>query len=122
MMKVFRGGKHGGGQVAMQDVLIVPLAARTIDESLATVYAVYQSAARLCQAKYASRPLVADEGGLAPPFPDCDAMIEDAVSSITAAGFTPGRDVAIAIDVASSHFHRDGKYVLADQTLDTRAF
>ncbi|HEX4795648.1 MAG TPA: phosphopyruvate hydratase [Humisphaera sp.] len=120
-MNLFSGGKHAGGQVPIQDVLIVPLAARTIDESLATAYAVYQSAARLCQAKYASRPLVADEGGLAPPFPDCNAMIEDTISSIAAAGFTPGKDVAIAVDVASSHFYRDGKYFLGNEALDSRA-
>src|SRR5579862_2466839 len=78
-INLFSGGKHAGGQVPIQDVLIVPLAARTIDESLATAYAVYQSAARLCGRKYNTRTLVADEGGLAPPFPTCEAMLEDAV-------------------------------------------
>jgi enolase len=85
---------------------------KTIDESLSHVYAVYQSAARLCLEKYNTRPLTADEGGLAPPFPDVDAMIGDAIESIRRAGFAPGKEIALAVDVASSHFYREGKYHL----------
>ena len=62
-VNLFSGGKHAGGQVPIQDVLVVPLAAKTIDESLATTYAVYQAAAKLCAKKYQVRTLVADEGG-----------------------------------------------------------
>src|SRR6185437_6494378 len=68
-VNLFSGGKHAGGQVPIQDVLVVPLSARSIDESLATTYAVYQAAAKLCNREYNTRTLVADEGGLAPPFP-----------------------------------------------------
>ena len=103
--------------VPIQDVLVVPLAAQTIDESLATTYSIYQAAAALCAKKYGMRPLVADEGGLAPPFPSADAMLEDAVEAIRAAGFAPGKDVAIAVDVASSHFYHDGFYHLGDEPL-----
>ncbi|HZL37580.1 MAG TPA: enolase C-terminal domain-like protein [Tepidisphaeraceae bacterium] len=111
-VNLFSGGKHAGGQVRIQDVLLVPRSAMTIDESLAATYAVYQSAAKLCAQKYASRPLVADEGGLAPPFPNADAMLGDAVEAIHAAGLDPGRDVALAVDLASSHFYCDGRYRL----------
>ncbi|RMF01526.1 MAG: phosphopyruvate hydratase, partial [Chloroflexi bacterium] len=117
-VNLFSGGKHAGGQVAIQDVLVVPVSARTIDESLATVYAVYQSAADLAQQKYGMRSLTADEGGLAPPFPDVDTMLSDAVEAIERAGFAPGRDVALAVDVAASHFYRDGRYHLGDTALD----
>ncbi len=89
-INLFSGGKHAGGQVPIQDVLIVPSSARTIDEGLAMAYAVYQAAADLTRRKYGMRPLSADEGGLAPPFPDVDAMLGDAVESIRAAGFRPG--------------------------------
>lgn len=111
-VNLFSGGKHAGGQVSIQDVLVVPITAKTIDESLATTFAVYQSAAEICARKYGSRALVADEGGLAPPFPDIDSMLSDAVEAIRAAGFVPGQDVALAVDVASSHFYRDGSYYL----------
>jgi enolase len=111
-VNLFSGGKHAGGQVPIQDVLLVPLSAKTIDESLATAYAVYQAAIDLTRHKYQSRALVADEGGLAPPFPDAEEMLADAVQSIELAGFRPGIDVALAVDVASSHFFSDGKYKL----------
>jgi enolase len=109
-VNLFSGGKHAGGQVPIQDVLVVPVSARSIDESLSMVYAVYQSAAALAKQKYDARPLVADEGGLAPPFPDVESMFQDTVEAIRAAGFAPGKDVALAIDVAATHFFHDGKY------------
>jgi enolase len=118
-INLFSGGKHAGGQVPIQDVLLVPRAA-TIDAGLAQTWAVYQSAAALGKSKYGVRPLSADEGGLAPPFPSVEAMFDDAVESIRAAGLEPGRDVALAIDVASSHFHENGKYNLGDAVLDSR--
>ena len=119
-INLFSGGKHAGGQVPIQDVLLVPRAA-TIDEGLAATWAVYQAAAELGRRKYGVRPLSADEGGLAPPFPSIEAMFDDAVASIRAVGLEPGRDVALAIDVASSHFYNGGKYHLGDSPLDARA-
>lgn len=116
-INLFSGGKHAGGQVPIQDVLIVPLSAATIDQGLADASAVYRAAMALCAKKYQMRPLVADEGGLAPPFPSIEAMFEDAVESIRSAGFSPGKDVAIAIDVASSHFFADGHYQLEGRSL-----
>ncbi len=116
-INLFSGGKHAGGQVPIQDVLIVPLSAATIDQALADASAVYRAATALCAKKYQMRPLVADEGGLAPQFPSIDAMLEDAVESIRSAGFGPGKEVAIAIDVASSHFFADGRYLLEGRSL-----
>jgi enolase len=119
-INLFSGGKHAGGQVPIQDVLLVPTAS-TIDRGLATVFAVYQAAAELAYAKYGMRALTADEGGLAPPFPDAETMLADAVAAIRTAGLLPGQDVALALDVASSHFYRDGRYALGDQLLDSTA-
>lgn len=119
-INLFSGGKHAGGQAPIQDVLIVPASARTMDEALATTFAVYQAAAKLCLQKYGMRALTADEGGLAPPFASAEAMLVDAVEAIRAAGFEPGREVALAVDVASSHFYRDGRYHLGADPLDSR--
>jgi enolase len=118
-INLFSGGKHAGGQVPIQDVLVVLAAARTIDDALATTYAVYQAAADLTARKYGTRALTADEGGLAPPFPGVEAMLADAVAAIELAGFAPGREVALAVDVASSHFYRDGRYYLGEEPLDS---
>lgn len=116
-VNLFSGGKHAGGQVPIQDVLVVPISARSIDESLATVYAIYESAADLTWRKYDYRRLVADEGGLAPPFADAEAMLADAVDAIRASGFLPGTDVALAVDVAASHFYQDRRYHLGAEPL-----
>jgi enolase len=116
-INLFSGGKHAGGQVCIQDVLVVPAAARTIDDGLAATYAVYQAAAKLTQEQYGARALKADEGGLAPPFPATEAMLVDAVEAMRRAGFEPGRDVAIAVDVASSHFYENDKYVFDGRPL-----
>jgi enolase len=73
-------------------------------------YAVYQSAAKLIFEKYGMRSLTADEGGLAPAFDEIEQMFEDAIEAIENAGLRCPQDVALAVDVASSHFYRDQKY------------
>jgi enolase len=120
-INLFSGGKHAGGQVAIQDVLIVPAAARTMDEALEMSFAVYQAAAELIAKKYGMRTLRADEGGLAPPAKSCAELFEDAVRAIEMAGLKPGTDVALAIDVASTHFFNDGKYTLDGSVRDSGA-
>jgi enolase len=74
-VNLFSGGKHAFGQVAIQDVLVVPFATATIADSLAIVYEVYQSAADLVSRKYNSRALTANKGGLAPPFRHSSEML-----------------------------------------------
>jgi enolase len=120
-VNLFSGGKHAGGQVAIQDVLVVPHMARSIDQALSMTYRIYQAAVRVTQNRYQTRALVADEGGLAPPFPSIDAMLQDAVDSISIAGYQPGREVAIAIDVAATHFWNEGRYQIGDESLDSAA-
>jgi enolase 1/2/3 len=118
-INLFSGGKHAGGQAALQDVLVVPASARTMDDALAMTFEIYHCAAELIAKKYGMRLLRADEGGLAPPFANAEAMLEDAIAAICAARLEPGRDVALAVDVASSHFHRQGAYFLGPQPLDS---
>ena len=118
-INLLSGGKHAGGQVAIQDVLMVPASSTSIDESLAMAYDVYQAAAELVERRYGMRLLTADEGGLAPPCESADAMIETAVEAIAAAGYRPGADVAIAIDVAASHFYAGGCYHLDGEVLSS---
>jgi len=109
-INLFSGGMHAGGQVEIQDALIVPLSAPTISRSLEMAFDVYMAAAAICAERYRMRLLRADEGGLAPPFPDVEAMLATTVEAIARAGYVPGRDVAMAVDVASTHFHRHGLY------------
>lgn len=118
-INLFSGGKHAGEQVPVQDVLIVPLCSSTTDETLSIAYDVFHSAAELTHRRYGMRLLRADEGGLAPPFREVDEMLEAAVEAISAAGFAPGKEVALAIDVAASHFYKDGGYALGNECLSS---
>lgn len=114
-VNLFSGGKHAGGQVPIQDVLVVPHA-DSVDEGLAMVHKTYAAAASITADLYGARPLTADEGGLAPDFPTTTAMLDNAVESIARAGLE--HLMSLAIDVAASHFHSDGSYDLGDDALD----
>lgn len=118
-INLFSGGKHAGQQVAIQDVLIVPAATRTIDESLVVANNVYYAAAKLILDRYGMRLLRADEGGMAPPCSTPEEMIETALDAIRAAGYAAGSEVALALDVAASHFRYPGGYRLGEELLSS---
>jgi enolase len=88
-INLFSGGKHAGGQVGIQDVLIIPASTTTMDDSLAMAFAVYRSAAELVASRYGQRLLRADEGGLAPPATTSPALFADAGESSERAGLKP---------------------------------
>ena len=111
-INLLSGGQHAGGQVAIQDVLIVPLSTTTVADSLAMAVEVFQCAAELMHTRYGLRLLTADEGGLAPPFENLAAMFGLAVDAIARAGLRLQTDIALAVDVAASQFYRDGLYHL----------
>lgn len=119
MINLFSGGKHAGGQVAIQDIQVMPVRAATIAEPLAVTYDVYQAAADLIYRRYGMRNLTADEGGLAPDLPDSATMLELAVEAIALAGYAPGAEVALTVDVAATHFYHGGVYHLGGDTLDS---
>jgi enolase len=116
-INLFSGGKHAGGQVPIQDVLLIPLGAHTIDAALSATYEVYQTAAELILRRYGMRLLTADEGGLAPPCSTAEEMLALAVESVEGAGYRPGEDIFLGVDVAASHFYQNGIYRLGDQPL-----
>jgi enolase len=115
-VNLFSGGKHAGGQVSIQDVLIVPATAQTIDEQLVHVAAVVEAARELVGTRYGERPLKADEGGLAPGARRSEELLDLARDAIHAAELTDA--VRLAVDVAATHFHADGRYRCDDRTLD----
>lgn len=118
-INLFSGGKHAGQQVSVQDVLIIPMSARTIDEVLVSAFDVYQAAADLILRKYGMRLLTADEGGLAPPCKSAEEMLGLAVEAIEQAGYSPGKDIFLGIDVAASHFYQDHRYQKDGEVLDS---
>jgi len=118
-INLFSGGKHAGDQVSVQDVLIIPMSAQTIDEVLVSAFDVYQAAADIALRKYGMRLLTADEGGLAPPCKSAEEMLGLAVEAIEQAGYIAGKDVFLGIDVAASHFYEDGRYHKDGEILDS---
>jgi len=118
-INLFSGGKHAGQQVSVQDVLIIPMSAETIDEVLVTAFDVYQAAADIVFRKYGMRLLTADEGGLAPPCRSTEEMLSLAVEAIEQAGYAPGKDVFLGIDVAATHFYHDHQYQKDSEILDS---
>ena len=117
MINLYSGGKHAGGQVAIQDVQVVVPSATSMRETLAVVSDVFRAAARRLLDKYNMRLLTADEGGLAPPFASSQEMFVEAVAAVEAAGYSPSEDVALTVDVAASHFFEDGLYHLDGEIL-----
>ena len=118
-INLFSGGKHAGQQVSVQDILIIPMSAQTVDEALVQASDVYHAAAELMFKKYGMRLLTADEGGLAPPFKTVEEMFAMAVESIERARYVPGKDVFLGVDVASTHFYRNNRYEIDSDVLDS---
>jgi enolase 1/2/3 len=117
-INLFSGGKHAFGQVAIQDVLVLPKSGLSISGNLAQMYDIYQEAATIIRKRYGSPALTADEGGLAPPFANSSEMLETAAEAVKAAGYQLGNEVVLAVDAAASHFvTADGNYRLDDEIL-----
>ncbi len=117
MINLYSGGKHAGGQIPIQDLLVIAVSAHTIRDVLAQTYDVYMAAADAMAERYGMRLLTADEGGLAPPFYQVTDAFDNAVEAIQNAGYSPRAEIALAVDVASSHFYEDGIYHLSNPSL-----
>jgi enolase len=120
LINLFSGGLHGGGQVAVQDVQLLVHSAGSLGEALAAAYRVYREAASMAAERFGMRLLRADEGGLAPPFETSEEMLAATIECIARAGFRPGQDVVLAVDVAATQFAAGG-YLLEGDELDSAA-
>lgn len=113
MINILSGGLHAGRLLDFQDFLIVPAGARSIMQALEWTWAVYQAALKRCVKSAGYNPqLVADEGGIGPALPDNEAALRLLTAAIRDAGFQAPQQVGIALDVASTHFFKGGRYVL----------
>jgi enolase len=110
-IQIFGGGAHAGRRVDIQDFMVVPIGAASFAQALAMVAEVYRATGELMAE---SRKLagVADEGGFWPMFATSDEALDYLVRAIERAGFRPGAEVAISLDVAASEFGQDGRYQL----------
>jgi enolase len=115
MINILSGGLHAGRNFEFQDFLAVPHGFSTYSEALHAAVAVHRATREHLEAKGYLLTGVADEGGWGPRLPNNEAALEVLTRAIEAAGFEPGKQVSIAIDVASSHFYADGRYTLASE-------
>ena len=114
MMNVLNGGEHADNNVDLQEFMIMPTGAASFSEALQWGVECYQTLKMVLQEKNLSTA-VGDEGGFAPDLASNEAAVQLLVESIEKAGFTPGEDIAIALDAASSEFFVEGEYVLSGE-------
>jgi len=113
MINMISGGKHAGGNIDFQDILIQPVGAPNYRTGLEWTVRIYRRLGELLSAAGYEGRLVGDEGGFGPRLPSNRAAVEFVVQAIEKAELRPGDEVNIAIDVAATHFCRDGRYHLA---------
>jgi enolase len=114
MMNVLNGGAHADNSVDFQEFMIVPVGAPTFAEALRMGAEVFHALKKtLAQRKLATA--VGDEGGFAPDLDSNEAALQALIEGIEAAGYTPGDDVAIALDPATSEIFSGGAYELTHE-------
>jgi enolase len=113
MTNMISGGKHAGGNLDFQDILIQPHGAPDYRTGVEWIVRVYRRLGELLNKSGYEGYLVGDEGGYGPRLPGNREAVEFVVRAVEAAKLQPGEQINIAIDVASTHFFRDGFYHLA---------
>ncbi|MFO0121181.1 MAG: phosphopyruvate hydratase, partial [Inhella sp.] len=111
MMNVVNGGAHANNNLDLQELMIVPVGASSFREALRWGAETFHALKKILHDKHMSTA-VGDEGGFAPNVDNHEAAIQMILQAIEAAGYTPGTQIALALDCAASEFYKDGVYVL----------
>ena len=109
MLNILNGGAHADTNVDIQEFMVAPIGAETFKEALRWGAEIYHGLKSVLKARGLATS-VGDEGGFAPNLESNRAALDLILEAIVLAGFEPGKDVALAMDVAASEFHKDGKY------------
>ena len=118
MMNILNGGKHSDNNINIQEFMIVPVGSITFAERLKRGVEVYHTLKKVLKEKGHSVG-VGDEGGFAPNLKSTREALDFIMSAIKKAGYTPGKDVNIGLDVAASEFYEDGLYNVEGKKLTT---
>ena len=116
MMNVINGGAHANNNLDLQEFMIIPVGAPSFREAVRYGAEVFHALKKIIHNKGMS-VAVGDEGGFAPNVPNHEAAIQMILEAISAAGYTPGEQIAIGLDCAASEFYKDGKYELEGEGL-----
>ena len=114
MMNILNGGAHADNNVDIQEFMIMPVGADDFSEALRMCAEVYHTLKKVLHDKGLASG-VGDEGGFAPNLGSNEEALQVIVEAIEKAGYTPGEDMKLALDVASSEIYKDGKYELAGE-------
>ncbi|GAB3118041.1 phosphopyruvate hydratase [Streptomyces calidiresistens] len=109
MMNILNGGSHADSNVDIQEFMIAPIGAESFSEALRWGAEVYHKLKSVLKERGLSTGL-GDEGGFAPDLGSNREALDLILEAIKGAGYTPGQDIALALDVAASEFHKDGSY------------
>lgn len=115
-IQIFGGGAHAGRRVDVQDFMVMPVGAASFAQALEMTAEVYRAAGTLLQAR-GRLAGVADEGGWWPAFDNNEEALSSLVEAIEQAGYRPGEEIALSLDIAASELGKDGRYRLP---LDSR--
>lgn len=111
MMNIINGGAHADNNVDFQEFMIMPVSAETFKEAIRMGAEVFHALKAVLKEK-GLNTAVGDEGGFAPNLASNEEAIKTILEAVERAGYKPGEDIKLAMDVASSEFYQDGKYVL----------
>lgn len=109
MMNIVNGGSHSDAPIAFQEFMIMPVGASSFSEALRWGTEVFHNLKKILHDRGLSTA-VGDEGGFAPTFDGTEDAVETIMQAIEKAGYTPGKQIALAFDCAASEFYKDGKY------------
>src|SRR5947208_3001131 len=115
LMNILNGGSHADNNVDVQEFMIVPLGAKSFSEALRCGAEVFHNLKAVLKGK-GLNTAVGDEGGFAPDLKSNEEAIEVILTAIDKAGYKPGTDVFLALDVASTEFFKDGIYTLENDS------
>jgi enolase len=110
LMNILNGGAHANNNVDAQEFMIVPIGTDEFSDALRMGVEVFHALKKVLS-KMGLSTAVGDEGGFAPTLPSNEAALDVVMRAIEAAGYRPGQDIAIALDVAASELYQDGDYV-----------
>ena len=114
MMNVINGGAHANNNLDLQEFMIIPIGAPSFHEAMRYGAETFHALKKIINGRGMSTA-VGDEGGFAPNIDSHEEAIELIIEAIKAAGYEPGKDIAIGLDCAASEFYEDGKYVQKGQ-------
>jgi enolase len=117
VMNVINGGKHAGTELKIQEFMVIPARAKRFSESLRMGAEIYHSLKNVIQSKHGSQSInVGDEGGFAPPLNKTTEALDLLIQAISEAGYSPGSDVFLGLDAASSEFYESERYRIDGET------